>query len=129
MFIWARFYLANSPRYATYATEKDPEQAFMTDLWKELAAHQVLLVPGAYYSPWQGEDKVTTATRGEEADVGYFRLTYAMNTVSLVALLLSSSLLTVLLRTFAYCRRRRTSKDSSACPRCCRRFGDCRCIQ
>ncbi|ORY70789.1 aromatic aminotransferase Aro8 [Leucosporidium creatinivorum] len=81
MFIWARFYLNNSPRYAIYANEEDPEQAFMTDLWKELAAASVLLVPGAYYSPWQGKDKVTTATRGEEANIGYFRLTYAMNTV------------------------------------------------
>jgi len=41
MFIWARFYLTNSPRYASYASQPDPEQVFMTDLWQELAAASV----------------------------------------------------------------------------------------
>lgn len=42
---------------------------------------QVLLVPGSYYSPWQGSERTTTFARGEEADIGYFRLAYSMTTV------------------------------------------------
>lgn len=44
MFIWARFYLTASPRFATYSKQADPEQAFMTDLWQELADEQVSVV-------------------------------------------------------------------------------------
>ena len=42
---------------------------------------KVLLTPGSYYEPWQGEDKITTHTRGGEKGVGYFRLAYSMVTV------------------------------------------------
>lgn len=80
MFIWCRFYLTACPRFATYSKQADPEQAFMADLWKELAENHVLLVPGGYYSPWQGENKTTTFARGEEQDIGYFRLAYSMTT-------------------------------------------------
>lgn len=41
MFLWARFYLTNSPRYASHAGEADPEQAFMDKLWKDLVAASV----------------------------------------------------------------------------------------
>lgn len=43
---------------------------------------KVLLTPGSYYEPWQGEDKRTTSARGGEKGVGNFRLAYSMTTVS-----------------------------------------------
>ncbi|ORY69318.1 pyridoxal phosphate-dependent transferase [Leucosporidium creatinivorum] len=81
MFLWLKFYLTESPNFKSFSAEEDPEQAFMTHLFEELATKAtILLVPGAYYSPWQGKDKTTTAARGEELGVGYFRVAYSMAT-------------------------------------------------
>lgn len=36
---------------------------------------------GKYYVPWQGADKATTASRGDEPGVGYFRLAFSTASV------------------------------------------------
>ena len=44
---------------------------------------KVLLTPGAYYAPWQGAEKATTASAGREAGIGHFRLAYSFASVCL----------------------------------------------
>ncbi|KIM94765.1 hypothetical protein OIDMADRAFT_172496 [Oidiodendron maius Zn] len=83
MFIWARFYLTNSPRFLKIqdsGKSVDPEQEFLDYVWAELSKALVLLTPGSYYTPWQGKDKALTKTRGSEPGVGYFRLAFSMPT-------------------------------------------------
>ncbi|KAK9785225.1 putative Aromatic aminotransferase Aro8 [Seiridium cardinale] len=83
MFIWAKFYLSQNGKYKAIRDankETDPEQTFANQLWAELAEERVLLTPGYYYHPWQGEEKKTTRARGADPDTSHFRLTFAMTT-------------------------------------------------
>lgn len=83
MFVWARFYLASSPRYQRTSTLNscvDPEKVFQDELWLAMADARVLLTPGSYYTPWQGKDKVTTEERGAQKDIIHFRLSFSMTT-------------------------------------------------
>lgn len=50
----------------------------------EMVEASVLLTPGSYYHPWQGEEKVSTKARGAEAGVATFRFSFATPTVSLM---------------------------------------------
>lgn len=83
MFIWARFYLAECPRFTALQEDKtvvDPEQTFSDEIWANLAQNLILLTPGFYYNPWEGRDKVTTKTRGGEPGIGHFRLAFSSTT-------------------------------------------------
>lgn len=83
MFVWARFYLARSPRYQKLLSLNscaDPEKAFQDELWLAMADARVLLTPGSYYTPWEGKDKVTTEERGAQKDIIHFRLSFSMTT-------------------------------------------------
>jgi aromatic amino acid aminotransferase I len=64
------------------ADVQDPEQAFAHELWMEMVEASVLLTPGSYYHPWQGEEKVSTKARGAEPGVATFRFSFATPTVS-----------------------------------------------
>lgn len=81
MVIWSRFYLYNSPQFLKIASQssvEDPEAEFSNYIWGKLAKALVLLTPGSYYIPWQGEEKTTTKARGAEEGIGYFRLAFSM---------------------------------------------------
>lgn len=81
MFLWAKFYLHNSPQFESLRLRKDiedPEQTFSDFVWNELAKALVLVTPGSYYTPWQGKDKKTTRSRGAEEGIGYFRLAFSL---------------------------------------------------
>ena len=87
MFVWSKFYLGGVERFAELegqADVQDPEQAFVHELWMELVEECVLLTPGSYYHPWQGEEKVSTKARGAEPGVATFRFSFATPTVSLM---------------------------------------------
>lgn len=80
MFIWLTMYISKAPGYIKLSEDSacaDPEQVFMNQLWQSLVDVNVLLAPGHFYVPWQGTDKMTTATRGEERGVGHFRLAFS----------------------------------------------------
>lgn len=83
MFVWSKFYFGGVKRFSEIQTEnlEDPEQAFSEELWKAWAAKLVLLTPGSYYHPWQGEDKVTTKARGADPETTHFRFSFATPTV------------------------------------------------
>ncbi|KAL4738451.1 pyridoxal phosphate-dependent transferase [Aspergillus similis] len=82
MFVWSKWYFAGVQRFAELsASDKvDPEQSFATELWNAWASELVLLTPGSYYHPWQGEDKVTTRERGVEEGTAHFRFSFATPT-------------------------------------------------
>ena len=83
MFVWARFYFSSFPRFCGLRDSKscaDPERQFQDELWLAMAEALVLLTPGSYYTPWQGEDRVTTKARGAKGGQGYFRLAFSMTT-------------------------------------------------
>ncbi|KAL4811368.1 pyridoxal phosphate-dependent transferase [Aspergillus unguis] len=81
MFVWTKWYFGHVQRFqdiaALGADEKDPEQAFATELWEAFASELVLLTPGSYYHPWQGREKVTTKERGAEEGTAHFRFSFA----------------------------------------------------
>jgi aromatic amino acid aminotransferase I len=86
MFVWSKFYLGGVERFAELEGQsdvQDPEQAFAHELWMEMIEEKVLLTPGSYYHPWQGEEKVSTKARGAEPGVATFRFSFATPTVSL----------------------------------------------
>ncbi|KAL4814270.1 pyridoxal phosphate-dependent transferase [Aspergillus spinulosporus] len=82
MFVWSKWYFAGVQRFAELcmSNKVDPEQSFATELWNALASDLVLLTPGSYYHPWQGEDKVTTRERGAEEGTAHFRFSFATPT-------------------------------------------------
>ncbi|KAM6516792.1 hypothetical protein FSOLCH5_007734 [Fusarium solani] len=85
MFIWGDFYLSQNPRFKELqadATISDPERSFADELWAKLTDALVLLVPGSYYHPWQGEDKMSTKARRATPELCNFRFSYAMASVS-----------------------------------------------
>jgi aromatic amino acid aminotransferase I len=86
MFVWSKFYLGGVQRFKELqgqADVQDPEQTFAHELWMEMVGESVLLTPGSYYHPWQGEEKVSTRDRGAEPEVTTFRFSFATPTVSL----------------------------------------------
>lgn len=89
MFVWAKFYFKDVKRFAEIAGEEpdDPEQAFAQEVWQAWATELVLLTPGSYYHPWQGEDKVTTKARGADPTTAHFRFSFATPTVCFDSLL------------------------------------------
>lgn len=77
MFLWLRVEIGTAPGFMTFATDagcQDPESEFTEELWARLAANKVLLAPGYFYEPFQGND-----VRGGEAGIGHFRLAYSMS--------------------------------------------------
>ncbi|PYH91571.1 aromatic aminotransferase Aro8 [Aspergillus ellipticus CBS 707.79] len=89
MFIWAKFHLSQNPAFKKMqfdGTVDDPEQAFAGSLWARFAEELVLLTPGSYYHPWQGQDKITTKARGAEPETTHFRFSFSMTTKEEMAL-------------------------------------------
>ncbi|OJK04015.1 hypothetical protein ASPACDRAFT_1852931 [Aspergillus aculeatus ATCC 16872] len=83
MFIWAQFHLHANPTFQKLHREKsleDPEECFAEHFWEMLIEERVLLTPGSYYHPWQGEEKVTTKARGAKPAVTNFRFSFSMTT-------------------------------------------------
>jgi len=102
MFVWARFYFAESPIFKALhgdADLVDPETTFANELWARFAENlvcwhairaviiqanwlQVLLSPGKNFKPWQGKDNAA-ANQNSESGIGHFRLAFSTSTVSL----------------------------------------------
>lgn len=83
MFLWARLYFYNSPRFQRLqdaGESLDPEREFQDELWLALATNSVLVTPGSYYTPWEGSEKLSTQSRNAEKGIGYFRLSFSMTT-------------------------------------------------
>jgi aromatic amino acid aminotransferase I len=80
MFIWARVHYASHPGYATFAVGKErPEREFEAAFWRKLVDARVLVTPGWYFSPLEGEG-VTPAANGAPGGaegLGAFRLAYS----------------------------------------------------
>ncbi|CAI6068372.1 unnamed protein product [Clonostachys chloroleuca] len=81
MFIWVNFYLSKNPRFKQLQADSsiaDPEDKFSGELWRQWIDAKVLLVPGWYYHPWQGEDKKSTKARAATPETSNFRFSYSM---------------------------------------------------
>ncbi|KAL1406322.1 hypothetical protein Q8F55_008021 [Vanrija albida] len=74
MFIWIKAYWRTHPKYAAFAEGREtPENDFEEVFWKTLIAHDVLLTPGWYHDPFQGDDVHAV----EEAGAGHYRLSFS----------------------------------------------------
>ncbi|PYH79469.1 PLP-dependent transferase [Aspergillus uvarum CBS 121591] len=81
MFIWAQFHLHANPTFRKMRDDQsleDSEDCFAEHFWE--IPSKVLLTPGSYYHPWQGEGKVTTQARGAKPTVTKFRFSFSMTT-------------------------------------------------
>lgn len=86
MFVWSQFHFSGIARFCELKSQQgveDAEQVFANELWMEMVGERVLLTPGSYYHPWQGEEMLTTKARGAEAGTAAFRFSFATPTVSL----------------------------------------------
>ncbi|KAH8893456.1 aromatic aminotransferase Aro8 [Thozetella sp. PMI_491] len=83
MFIWLKIHLTSNPSFRVLKLgggSSDPEQEFVQKLWELLVEESILFVPGAFFHPWQGQDRVTTVARGAEAETMNLRLAFSMTT-------------------------------------------------
>ncbi|KAF8993113.1 hypothetical protein BDZ89DRAFT_1150757 [Hymenopellis radicata] len=63
-----------------HALHGDPEAEYEKKLWLELADEKVLLTPGSYYTPWEGQGLRSTSAAGGQSYEIFFRLAYSMTT-------------------------------------------------
>jgi len=80
MFIWVRVHYATHPGYAAFAEGKEhPEREFEAIFWKTLNDALVLVTPGWYFCPYEGEGvfSVANGAPGGAEGVGGFRLAYS----------------------------------------------------
>lgn len=77
MFFWCRFYLTAHPEFQALKDEKvdDPEETLMTRLWMQLTEAKVLLTPGSYYHPYEGQLSLHS-----ERGYGHLRLAFSVAT-------------------------------------------------
>jgi len=78
MFFWCRFYLTQHPDFAGLKADhtiEDPEETLMNKLWMQLTQAMVLLTPGAYYHPFEGQFSLKS-----EKGFGHFRLAFSVAT-------------------------------------------------
>ncbi|KAK8844534.1 hypothetical protein IAR55_006381 [Kwoniella newhampshirensis] len=66
MFLWCDVYYSSNPSFQalTATGREDPESDYERTFWEKLNDANVLVTPGWYYRPWQGEEYKTTESRG-----------------------------------------------------------------
>jgi aromatic amino acid aminotransferase I len=87
MFIWCRVHYATHPGYAAFAAGKPhPERAFEAEFWRKLTDARVLVTPGWYFSPFEGEGtySVANGAPGGAEGLGGFRLAYSFEPKALM---------------------------------------------
>lgn len=78
MFLWCTVYYRSHPSFLQLEnSHKNPEGVFDKYLWDALEEANVLVTPGWYYRPWEGDDIVTVRDRGGITGRGYFRLAFS----------------------------------------------------
>ncbi|KAF8915481.1 pyridoxal phosphate-dependent transferase [Mucidula mucida] len=82
MFLWCKLYLEGNGDYEAMkeGMHDDPEAEYEKKLWLELADEKVLLTPGSYYTPWEGQGLRSTSAAGGQSYEIFFRLAYSMTT-------------------------------------------------
>lgn len=80
MFVWCRVHYSSHPDYAAFAQGKsNPERDFERIFWRKLVDARVLVTPGWYYTPYEGEGihSVADGAPGGAPGLGAFRLAYS----------------------------------------------------
>ncbi|KAL1743962.1 pyridoxal phosphate-dependent transferase [Schizophyllum fasciatum] len=82
MFVWLTIPLAPNAHYQRIVesskaegSTQSPEAKWMVEVWEKLAEARVLLVPGTYYTPWQGAEK---AKESDTPGLAFFRLSFSL---------------------------------------------------
>lgn len=78
MFIWCTVHFDEHPGYAAFVGEgpdkREKEHEFEKAFWKQLVDARVLVTPGWYFTPYEGQG---VPSSNNEPGKGYFRLAYS----------------------------------------------------
>ncbi|EIM84645.1 PLP-dependent transferase [Stereum hirsutum FP-91666 SS1] len=81
MFIYLKFHLSHLASFQSILASQPPppsaEDEWVAQTWKKLADAKVLLTPGTYYTPFQGEPSSTNLMTPREKGVAFFRLAFS----------------------------------------------------
>lgn len=76
MFVWCKAHYTTHPAWASFLTDKSDEERvreFERALWLRLVDALILVTPGWYFNPWEGEGVQSVREEGS----GHFRLAYS----------------------------------------------------
>lgn len=76
MFVWCKAHYTSHPAWASFQPEKSDQQRvrnFEEAFWRRLVDALVLVTPGWYFTPWEGEGVHSVHEEGS----GHFRLAYS----------------------------------------------------
>jgi len=77
MFVWQKYHLGRNEGYLSKKSgnmgEREAIAEWSVEFWKKLIENKVLLTPGSYYEPWQGEG----VHRPGQPDSTYMRLAFS----------------------------------------------------